>query len=189
MAGGRPAQTIWPALFAPHAAGAARLAPRALDHARPRLRRRRLAGQRGPGRRAADGDVPRPEGSSASHYVQAMADTPAAGGLAHGAAPFAAARASWNPAPRATSLGAITPRSAGCWLRPAPATPVPHGGLWASLLGGNALMRWGQEAGGQAGELARAGFGVLAAGLALPAAKPSPRVSTSTSTRACSCAP
>lgn len=92
------------------------------------------------------------EGSSASHYVQAMADTCRRRGWRMVLPHFRGCSGELNLAPRAYHSGDHA--EIGWMLAQARAR---HAGPMVAVgvsLGGNALMRWAQEAGGQAGELA-----------------------------------
>ncbi len=152
LAGGN-AQTIWPALVARRFADPA-----------PRLRRERWL--------APDGDFvdvdwqgedpAAPllvlfhglEGSSASHYAQAFADRARQRGWRFAVPHFRGCSAELNLAPRAyhsgdyEEIGWILTR-----MRSLHAGPIAAVGV---SLGGNALLRWAEEAGDSAGRSVRA---------------------------------
>ncbi len=148
-------QTIWPALFA-----------RRFDGAAPRYRRERLD--------TPDGDFvdidfladPLPaaddpwlvlfhglEGSSASHYAQAFAHWARHNGWAFAVPHFRGCSGELNRAPRAyhsgdfEEVGWILER-----LRARSSGPLVAVGV---SLGGNALLRWAEEAGDTAARIAR----------------------------------
>jgi len=150
---GGNAQTIWPALFSRRIAGPA-----------PTLRRERWA--------TPDGDfvdvdwlgedVTRPllvlfhglEGSSASHYAQAFAHWAREHGWRFALPHFRGCSGELNLAPRAYHSGDF--EEIGWMLQRARAQ---HAGPIAAVgvsLGGNALLRWVEEAGDTAGAVVKA---------------------------------
>ncbi|WP_397535808.1 YheT family hydrolase [Roseateles sp.] len=152
---GGQAQTIWPALYARRHHGVA-----------PQFRRERW--------NTPDGDfidvdrLDRParadqpllvlfhglEGSSQSQYVQAFASVAAARGWAFALPHFRGCSGELNLAPRAYHSGDF--EEIGWMLarfKAAHAGPVLAAGV---SLGGNALLRWAQEAGDSAGATAKA---------------------------------
>ncbi len=167
---GGHAQTIWPKLFA------------RLHHAAPPLLRRERWD-------TPDGDFidcdwvdgPNPElptrpllvlfhgleGSSASHYAQAFASHAQQLGWACALPHFRGCSGELNRAPRAYHSGDFTEIG---WmlaqLRARHAGPILAVGV---SLGGNALLRWAQEAGEQAGQTVRA-LAAISAPLDLAAA-------------------
>jgi predicted alpha/beta-fold hydrolase len=94
------------------------------------------------------------EGSSRSHYAEAFADFAAERGLAFVVPHFRGCSGELNQGPRAyhsgdhEEIGWILARLRGVHTGPLLAVGVS--------LGGNALMRWAGEAGGEAGKLANA---------------------------------
>ena len=153
-------QTIWPALYA-----------RRLDGPAPVYRRERWAtpdrdfidvdfadGPRAPG--------PKPllvlfhglEGSSRSHYAEAFAAVAAANGMAFAVPHFRGCSGELNLAPRAYHSGDF--EEIGWILGRLRAQHDAAGGgpLFAAgvSLGGNALLRWAEEAGDTAGRTASA---------------------------------
>jgi len=149
-------QTIWPALYARRGFG---------EH--PRYRRERWA--------TPDGDFVdvdwleqaepvegQPllvlfhglEGSSRSHYAEAFADFAAEHGLAFVVPHFRGCSGELNQGPRAYHSGDYEEIG---WIlaRLRREHPGPLAAVGVSL-GGNALMRWAAEAGGEAGKLAAA---------------------------------
>jgi predicted alpha/beta-fold hydrolase len=100
------------------------------------------------------------EGSSASHYAQAFAHEARSCGLAYAVPHFRGCSGELNRAPRAyhsgdfEEIGWILAR-----LRQRAAQPVLAVGV---SLGGNALLRWAEEADGSAGRIARAVAAVCA---------------------------
>ena len=148
---GGQAQTIWPALFARQRIGAP-----------PALRRERWAT---PDADFIDvdwqGDDPTPpllvlfhglEGSSASHYAEAFADVARSRGWRFALPHFRGCSGEINLAPRAyhsgdfEEVGWILAR-----LRAAHRGPIAAVGV---SLGGNALLRWAEEAGDSAATFA-----------------------------------
>jgi predicted alpha/beta-fold hydrolase len=122
------------------------------------------------------------EGTSRSHYAEAFADYARERGWAYAVPHFRGCSGEINLAPRAyhsgdyEEIGWVLGR-----LRAGHRGPIVAVGV---SLGGNALLRWAEEAGAEAARTAAAVAAVcspidLAAGAA----------STGRSTRACSCAP
>ena len=124
------------------------------------------------GTAAADADAaggPRPllvlfhglEGSSASHYAQAMAEWAAARGWDFAVPHFRGCSGEINLAPRAyhsgdhEEIGWILERFAARLPRPDGGSAPPLRALGVSL-GGNALLRWAEEAGATARRTVRA---------------------------------
>jgi uncharacterized protein len=154
---GGNAQTIWPALFSSRAA---KHPPRSAPH----YQRERWAT---PDADFIDVDIqPGPleapwlvlfhglEGSSSSHYAQAFAHVAADAGLNFAVPHFRGCSGELNLAPRAyhsgdfEEIGWILAR-----LRQRSATPLLVVGV---SLGGNALLRWAEEAGASAAQTAAA---------------------------------
>ena len=147
---GGNAQTIWPALVRRRfTAPPPQLPARALDDARRRLRRRRLAHGRRTPARAAAGAVPRP---------RRLVAKPLRAGLR---APGARARLALRGAALSRLLGRAQPRAARLPLgrlrrgrldpRSACARSTPGRIVAVGVsLGGNALLRWAEEAGDSA---------------------------------------
>ncbi|HMN75098.1 MAG TPA: alpha/beta fold hydrolase [Burkholderiaceae bacterium] len=148
-------QTIWPALFA-----------RRYDGAVPALRRERWATPDGDfidvdfGAAAPPGAEARwlvlfhgLEGSSASHYAQAFAYWACSHGWAFAVPHFRGCSGEMNLAPRAYHSGDFEEIG---WmlerLRARSAAPLVAVGV---SLGGNALLRWAEEAGDGAARVAR----------------------------------
>jgi predicted alpha/beta-fold hydrolase len=151
---GGNAQTIWPALASRRHHGAA-----------PRFERRRLATPDGDfvdidWQASGNADAPLLvlfhglEGSSASHYAQAFAATAAQLGWRYAVPHFRGCSGAPNLAPRAYHSGDF--EEVGWMLarcREAHRGPIAAVGI---SLGGNALMRWVEEAGGTAAQTVRA---------------------------------
>jgi len=151
---GGHAQTIWPALVSRRCSGAA-----------PRYQRERWSAPDGDFidvdiQRADAADAPwlamfhGLEGSSHSHYAEAFAREAAAAGLNFAVPHFRGCSGELNLAPRAyhsgdyEEVGWILRR-----LRERSATPLLVAGV---SLGGNALLRWAEEAGESAARTAAA---------------------------------
>ena len=153
MLGGN-AQTIWPALASRRHHGTA-----------PRFRRQRLATPDGDFIDIDWQDVPETqapllvlfhglEGSSASHYAEAFAATAAERGWRYAVPHFRGCSGAPNLAPRAYHSGDF--EEIGWMLarcREAHRGPLVAVGV---SLGGNALVRWVEEAGATAGQTLRA---------------------------------
>lgn len=166
-------QTIWPALFSRHSAGAPPVF----------LRERwtapdgdfidvdfmaRVGGDAAAG--AAGATEARAllvmfhglEGSSASHYAQAMAAWAAARGWDFAVPHFRGCSGEINLAPRAyhsgdhEEIGWILERFAARLPRPDGGSTAPRLRALGVSLGGNALLRWAEEAGATAGRTVRA---------------------------------
>jgi predicted alpha/beta-fold hydrolase len=164
---GGNAQTIWPALASRRHHGAA-----------PRFERRRLATPDGDfvdidWQASGNADAPLLvlfhglEGSSASHYAQAFAATAAQLGWRYAVPHFRGCSGAPNLAPRAYHSGDF--EEVGWMLdrfREAHGAPLLAVGV---SLGGNALLRWGEEAGASAARCVRA-LAALSAPLDLAAA-------------------
>ena len=127
------------------------------------------------------------EGSSQSQYAQAFASVAQHRGWAYSVPHFRGCSGELNLAPRAyhsgdfEEIGWILQR-----LRQRSAAPLRAVGI---SLGGNALLRWAQEAGDSAAATASAVAAVCYPSTWPPPATPSTGDSTGWSTRACSCAP
>lgn len=163
-------QTIWPAIAARRAEGGP-----------PAYRRERWTAPDGdfvdvdfldvPGRAAAAPGAPRPllvlfhglEGSSRSHYAEAFAGVARARGWDYAVPHFRGCSGEINRAPRAYHSGDheeidwILQRMAQR-QRPAGGNAGPRAPLMVAgvSLGGNALLRWAQEAGTEGARLVRA---------------------------------
>ena len=149
-------QTIWPALYARRAAGPL-----------PAYRRERWPTPDGDFVDVDRLDAPRPdapllvlfhglEGSSRSHYAEAFAAFAATRGWAFAVPHFRGCSGEINLAPRAYHSGDFEEID---WLLArfaqdqAPGAPMLAAGV---SLGGNALLRWAEEAGAQAARRVRA---------------------------------
>ena len=149
-------QTIWPALYAHRAAGPL-----------PAYRRERWPTPDGDFVDVDRLDAPRPdapllvlfhglEGSSRSHYAEAFAAFAATRGWAFAVPHFRGCSGEINLAPRAYHSGDFEEID---WLLArfaqdqAPGAPMLAAGV---SLGGNALLRWAEEAGAQAARRVRA---------------------------------
>ena len=155
-------QTIWPALYA-----------RRVHGPRPQYRRERWDSPDGDfidvDWLASDASPPKPgqrllvlfhglEGSSRSHYAEAFADFARQQGLAYAVPHFRGCSGEINRAPRAyhsgdhEEIGWILRRFRAQW------SALGGGEVLAVgiSLGGNALLRWAEEAGGTASQTVRA---------------------------------
>jgi hypothetical protein len=147
------------AAVAPPCRPAACVAARALDHPRRRLHRRRPSARPRP-RRAAAGAVPRPGGLLAQPLCAGLRRPARERGWAYAVPHFRGCSGELNLAPRAYHSGDY--EEVG-WIldRLRERTPEPLRAIGISL-GGNALLRWAQEAGTRRHRGARGGRGELA---------------------------
>ena len=154
----QPADHLARAVCAACRGPAAGIPARALGHARRRFHRRRFSRCRPAGPEAAAGAVPRPRRLVAQPLcrgLRRLRARRAAGTTRCRISAAAAASSTWRRAPttRATSRRSAG-SSAGCALG---ATRRRRSMLAAGVsLGGNALMRWTEEAGGEASKLVSA---------------------------------